>query len=415
LPASRIDSASDCNQRKDGIVTQPTRLRFGAFFGPYHPTDENPTVAFERDLQLIQWLDQLDFDEAWVGEHHSGGWETISAPEIMLAVAAERTRHIKLGTGVVSVPFHHPLHIANRLVLLDHLTRGRIQMATGPGLLMSDHHMLGLDGTRGRESWEVGMEAIVRLLTETEPFSMENEFFTLNDAQLQLRPYQHPRFPVVVAAGASPAGATLAGRYADGILTFGASLVNAPSSSKDYRRRTLNDIWKIAEESAEANNRTISREGWRFAAPIHLAETREQAFAEVRAGAGRWVKEYLGDTLGQPAPDLPQEEILDFMVENGRWIVGTPDDCVRLIESLTETSGGFGALLAINLDWAPLESVKRSYEMLARYVMPRFRGSLTGVQSSQRNVSARKEEYLATFNAAIQRAEDRLGNKAPAS
>ena len=118
-------------------------MRFGVFLAPYHEPGENPTLALERDLELIVRLDELGFDEAWVGEHHSTGWETIASPEIFLAVAAERTRHIRLGTGVVSLPYHHPLMVADRIVLLDHLTRGRINFGVGPGGHLTDARMLG--------------------------------------------------------------------------------------------------------------------------------------------------------------------------------------------------------------------------------------------------------------------------------
>src|SRR5690348_17587332 len=83
-------------------------LRHGIFLPPFHPNEENPTQCLERDLDLIQHLDKLGFHEAWIGEHHSAGYEIISSPEIFIAFAAERTRHIRLGTGVVSLPYHHP-------------------------------------------------------------------------------------------------------------------------------------------------------------------------------------------------------------------------------------------------------------------------------------------------------------------
>src|SRR5215510_12066059 len=94
-------------------------MTFGTFMAPFHRVGENPTLALERDLELIEWLDDLGFDEAWIGEHHSGGWETIASPEVFIATAAGRTRHIRLGTGVVSLPYHHPYMVANRMVLLD--------------------------------------------------------------------------------------------------------------------------------------------------------------------------------------------------------------------------------------------------------------------------------------------------------
>ena len=106
-------------------MDRPDRMRFGVFMAPFHRIGENPTWALERDLELIEHLDRFGFDEAWIGEHHSAGYEIIGSPEIFVAVAAQRTRHIRLGTGVVSLPYHHPLMVADRMVLLDHLTRGR--------------------------------------------------------------------------------------------------------------------------------------------------------------------------------------------------------------------------------------------------------------------------------------------------
>src|SRR5207253_1606329 len=94
------------------------------FLAPFHRVGENPTLALARDMELIEWLDHLGYDEVWVGEHHSAGWETIASPEVFIAAAAERTRHIMLGSGVTSLPYHHPLMVANRFVLLDHMTRG---------------------------------------------------------------------------------------------------------------------------------------------------------------------------------------------------------------------------------------------------------------------------------------------------
>ena len=126
-------------------------MKFGLFMAPHHATDEDPTLAFDRDLELVQWLDALGYDEAYVGEHHSAGWETISSPEVFIATAAERTRHIRLGTGVVSLPYHHPFIVADRMVLLDHLTKGRVIFGVGPGGLISDALMMGIDPKRQRE------------------------------------------------------------------------------------------------------------------------------------------------------------------------------------------------------------------------------------------------------------------------
>src|SRR3954462_15091022 len=162
------------------------RMKFGVFLAPFHPLGENPTLGLERDFELLEKLDSLGYDEAWIGEHHSGGWETIASPEVFIAMAAARTKHIRLGTGVVSLPYHHPLMVADRLVLLDHLTRGRILFGVGAGVLPSDAAMVGTDESQKRRRMQQSLDAIVRLFTTDEPISVTTDWFTLRDAVLQL-------------------------------------------------------------------------------------------------------------------------------------------------------------------------------------------------------------------------------------
>src|SRR6202521_3224555 len=127
------------------------KLRNGIFLAPFHPVDENPTLCIQRDLELIEHLDRLGYDEAWVGEHHSAGFEIIASPEVFIAAAAERTKRIRLGTGVVSLPYHNPLMTANRIIQLDHQTMGRVMFGAGPGLLTSDAMMLGIAPMQQRD------------------------------------------------------------------------------------------------------------------------------------------------------------------------------------------------------------------------------------------------------------------------
>ena len=198
----------------------PERMKFGIFLGPFHRVGENPTLAMDRDLELIQWLDYLGYDEAWIGEHHSAGWEIISSPEIFMGVAADRTRHIKLGTGVVSLPYHHPLMVANRMTQLDHMTHGRVMFGVGPGALPGDAYMMGIDPTTQREKMDEALGIILRLFTETEPLTYKSDWFELNEAMLQIRPFQKPHMPIAVASVQSPAGVMLAGKYGASVLTI---------------------------------------------------------------------------------------------------------------------------------------------------------------------------------------------------
>ena len=169
-----------------------SRLRFGVFLAPFHKPGINPTLALQNDLDLVAWLDRLGYDEAWFGEHHSAGTEISASPEIMIAVAAERTRHIKLGTGVVSLSYHNPLWVAERIVLLDHLTRGRAMFGAGPGSLPTDGIMIGVPQSETRELLEQSLDVIMRLLAGDEPVTFKNHRWDLRDARLHLRPYSNP-------------------------------------------------------------------------------------------------------------------------------------------------------------------------------------------------------------------------------
>ena len=379
-------------------MTVPAKMKFGVFMAPFHRVGENPTLALERDLELLQWLDTLGFDEAYVGEHHSAGWETIASPEVFLATAAERTRHIRLGTGVISLPYHHPYMVANRMVLLDHLTRGRVILGVGPGALASDALMLGINASRQREMMDESLGVIVRLMENPEPYTYHSDWFELNEAVLQLRPYQDPYVPVAVASVQSPAGVTLAGKH-------GASVISLSIPRDTIRSTSLKDLWSIAEETAAEHGKTMKRENWGLSVGLHLAESRKEAMEDIRLGSSRVVTEYFGQTLGNPVPDVPSDQIVDYMVENNQWIVGTPDDCIEGINRLQELSGGFGTLMIRVEDWAPRDKIFRSYELLARYVMPQFQGSLVGIQTSNQWASEKREQ-LQTNRVAGLRAAD---------
>ncbi|MFQ6027768.1 MAG: LLM class flavin-dependent oxidoreductase [Dehalococcoidia bacterium] len=364
-------------------MTAPNRMKFGVFMAPFHRVGENPTLALDRDLELLEWLDVLGFDEAYIGEHHTAGWETIASPEVFIAAAAGRTRHIRLGTGVVSLPYHHPYMVASRMVLLDHLTKGRVILGVGPGALTSDAVMLGINPERQRQMMDESLDIIIRLFTETEPITYKSDWFELNEACLQLRPYQQPYIPIAVASAQSPAGPRLAGRH-------GAAILSLSVPRDTVRRTSLQELWSIAEETAAEYGKVMRREDWQLVIPCHLADSRQEAIEDIRLGGARLISEYFDQVLGNEVPDVPFDSIVDYMAENHLWIVGTPDDAIAGIDRLQEISGGFGGLMILVADWAPREKILHSYELLARYVFPHFQGTVAGLQASAQWASERR-------------------------
>lgn len=355
------------------------RMRFGIFMAPFHaPTGQNPTAAYARDVATIQLLDELGYDEAWIGEHHSGGVELIPSPEIFIAHVAAQTRHIKLGAGVISLPYHNPLWVADRMILLDHLTRGRSMMGVGPGALPTDAAMIGIDPLEQRAALEEDFAVLMHLLQSDEPISVETRRYRLVDARSQYRPYTDPCFEIAVAAIVTPSGPRLAGRYGVGLLSVGATI----NESFD----ALNLHWDVMKERAAEFGTVADRSKWRLVGPMHLAESKEQAIQDMRHGLDAFC-DYTQQVLAAPhfrAAGKTFEERVAWVNETGLGVIGTPDEAVAQIERLVEQSGGFGCYLMMAHEWANPEATRRSYELFARYVMPRFQNSATRLQASER-------------------------------
>ena len=337
-------------------------MRFGAFIAPFHPVNENPTLALERDIELVQLMDRLGYDEAWIGEHHSAGYELIASPELFIATVAERTRNIKLGTGVSSLPYHHPLMLADRINQLDHITRGRVMLGVGPGSLPSDAFMMGITVAKQRDMMDEALDVIVPLL-RGETVTAKTDWFELKDARLQMTPWSRPSVEIAVASQVSPTGATAAGRHGLGLLSIGATSAGGFNA--------LSSNWAICEDTAKDNGQTVDRSQWRLVGPVHIAETREKARENVRFGLEQWLY-YFREVAALPLAPTDGTDPVDALIASGMAVIGTPDDAIAQIERLQAQSGGFGCFMQLAHNWANWENTQKSYELMARYVFPKF-------------------------------------------
>jgi len=363
------------------------KMRFGSFMAPFHAPTENPTLALERDLDLVEWMDQLGYDEVWFGEHHSAGFEILSSPELFVAAAAQRTRRIKLGTGVISLAYQHPFMVADKVNQLDHMLRGRFILGCGPGALPSDAIMMGVPVSELRPRMEQSLEAIIHLLTSDEPLTMKTAWFELNEARLQLSPYTYPRPEIAVAAVASPSGPRCAGRFGIGMLSV--------SAASEAGFKALGHHRKVWQDRAEEFGQPFLPEQWRLVAPMHLAHTRKEAKAEVEYGIHKWADYFTNTILNSSLPSVNHpSKLVDAINASGMGVIGTPDDAAELIEKMVEQSGGFGTFLLLGTDWANREATWRSHELFARDVMPRFQASTYRLKASQTWSSANMDNFM---------------------
>jgi limonene 1,2-monooxygenase len=338
-----------------------SNLKFGIFLAPFHSPKEDPTQALERDLQLVSYLDDLGYDCAWIGEHHSGGMEIIASPEVFIAQAAAQTKHIRFGTGVSSLIFHHPLILADRIMQLDHMTRGRVAFGMGPTALPSDAQMMGVNTLKQSDMTLQAIEVLIPLL-RGETVTRKTDWFELNEAKLQLKSYSKPSVEMAVASQVSPSGAKTAGIHGVGLVSVGATTIGGFNA--------LAANWEIYARKATEHSQPINRSAWSLVGPMHIADTREEAMKNVRFGLKEWIthfKDVAGLTM---APE--GEDPAEALVASGLAVIGTPDDAIAQIERLEEESGGFGTFLQMAHNWADWTETKRSYELFSRYVVPEF-------------------------------------------
>jgi limonene 1,2-monooxygenase len=374
-------------------------LKFGTFMAPFHtPVGQDPTVAYERDLNVLRHMDMLGFEEAWIGEHHSCGSELIPDPMIFIAHAANHTRHIKLGTGVVSLPYHNPLWVADRALFLDRLLRGRFMLGLGPGALPTDATMIGLSLEEQRTAFEDDVDVLMAIL-RGEKVTAKTSRYNLVDARTQYAPYSD--FDIVIAAIASPTGPRAAAKNGAHLLSVGAT------AQGGFDALALH--WDVMEERAPQFGHTPDRSKWRLCGPMHIAESKEQAIEDVRFGLDAWC-DYTQNVLAAPhfrAAGSTFEERVAWVNETGLGVIGTPDDAVRQIQRLEKQSGGFGSYLLIHHEWARPQAVLKSYELFATYVKPQFQGSTDRLRKAEEYAISRWTELDERQGKAIQAATER--------
>lgn len=356
-----------------------SRMQFGVFIPPHHvPTNYNPTLALQQDIEIVKLLDNIGYDEAWFGEHHSGGVELINDPMLFIAHVAPQTRNLRLGTGVVSLPYHNPLWVADKLALLDHLTRGRVILGVGPGALASDAAMIGIKPSEQRDALDFDMDVLMHLLTSDEPISVETSRYKLVEARLQLDFYQDPHPPIVAAAVVSPSGPRIAGKHGLGLISIGATM----KAGVDV----LAMHWDVLEARAKEFKQKADRDAWRIVNIMHLAKTKDQAIKDIQHGLKDWC-EYIKYTAAAPQIQVSGNDIsgyLEWIGDNASVVIGTYKDAIEHIESLIEISnGGFGNFLLFDHNWCELETKKQHYELFANYVIPHFKKTNLKMKSSE--------------------------------
>jgi alkanesulfonate monooxygenase SsuD/methylene tetrahydromethanopterin reductase-like flavin-dependent oxidoreductase (luciferase family) len=355
-------------------------MKFGALLMPCHPPERTPREAHNWDLEEIERLDALGFEEAWIGEHFTSAWEPCPAPDLLIAQALLRTKRICLGPLGHLLPYHHPIELAHRVAYLDHMAQGRYRLGVGISALPTDHQLFGVNSTGGRNR-RMTFEAldIMTSLWSEGPREFRGEFWSTQRPDIapgllgyHLRPFQSPHPPIAIAAMTSgSANHRLAGEKGYIPVSF--------SISPDVS--TLANHWMTVLEGARSSGRTPDRADWTIIRDVYVAPTDEEARRlAINGMMGRCWREFLlplylqlglGHLLKR-GPAMADSDIdLAYLADN-IWIVGSPDTVLGRIRELQQGSGGFGRLLIVSYDAQNERAVwQRSLELLIGQVLPR--------------------------------------------
>jgi alkanesulfonate monooxygenase SsuD/methylene tetrahydromethanopterin reductase-like flavin-dependent oxidoreductase (luciferase family) len=358
-------------------------MRYGYFMMPMHLPGSDLGTTLQTDLSQIERLDELGFEEAWIGEHFTAGWENIPAPDIFIGAALQRTRRIVLGTGVSCLPNHNPFHLAHRIAMLDHLAQGRFFWGIGSGGFPGDFEVAGIDPKTGvqRQIAVDTVDAVLDLWSNPQPgsYSKHGWAFSVPEPNMRiakhvyLKPYQQPHPPIAVA-GVTEKSETLGLAGERGWI---------PMSINFVTPRVLRSHWDSIATGAARTGRTPKREDWRICRAIHVAETDQQARREALDGAiARDYRDYflpllsLSRGLGGLKMDesmADSELTMDYLCDNV-WLVGSPETVALKIRTLHDDVGGFGGLLIGAVDWPDPAVWDRSTSLFAKEVIPRLAG-----------------------------------------
>jgi alkanesulfonate monooxygenase SsuD/methylene tetrahydromethanopterin reductase-like flavin-dependent oxidoreductase (luciferase family) len=370
-------------------MTLSMPMRYGMFIMPFHPPHKPLAQCLDEDLELVVLAEELGFDEFWIGEHHTMKYEPITMPEIFIARALADTRRIRLGPAPVCLNQHHPAHVACRLAMLDHLSRGRLNVCFGPGSVTADQELYGVDPKLGGEMTDEAIDIILKLWSTDPPYEHHGKHWQISlgktvDEETGIgyipKPLQRPTPPIAMP-GMSRGSFSMKSAARRGFQPFGHCLI--PGNA-------LADTWSTYEQAALEVGRQPQRSDWKVARSIFLADTTREAQSRARSNSlgtnyeyiGRLFDKGLGRRIYKRDPEMSDVDCnLDYLMQE-QIIAGDVDEVLRRLLELVEETGPFGTLILMGYDWDDKPSWVRSMELFARELMPQLNRALGGVSVS---------------------------------
>ena len=376
-------------------------MKFGLLYEMQRPHTDfkvDHTALIEETLEQCVLADEVGFDYLWFVEHHflttfSGS----SAPEVIISALARLTKRIRLGFGVVILPNHHPIQVAERVAMVDHLSGGRVEFGVGRSSPY-EQTGLGIDPRDTRAIMEESLQMVPKIWKTDGPFSWEGRFFNVPPREILPKPLQQPHPPIWLAC-TQPSSHEIAAKYGVGVLSFGSG---APAGLKQHVDKYRENIKDSTPVGSFVNNQ------WCNFTLGHCGDNN----AEAQAVGANAIKDFFGPNRPYTAdrkdvydgllaawggvPDhlqanfqrfLGQEEDLggggapramlgelppELLCERGVIVAGDPDSCIQCVKRHEEI-GADQVLLIMQSDQIPHDKVMSSIKLFGEEVIPAFR------------------------------------------
>lgn len=329
----------------------------GLFLSHQKPPDQDPTAALADQLEMVRIARAAGWDMIMAGQHYLLDEVRKLQPMPFLARIAAESGDMRISVGILLLALQNPVQVAEEVATLDVITGGRFVLGAGLGYRDEEFAAFGVSKKEGVRRLEANLRIVTRLL-EGERVTVDEPWSRLDDAVLRNRPVQRPRPPIWIGANADPAIRRAA--------RMGDTWIINPHATKQTVKRQL-DLFRATRSEAGLPPDPVSLPAIK---EIFCAETREQAFRDCLPYLGEKYRHYVAWGQDDATPDddsidLPIEQLVDE-----RFVIGTPEDCMRILTSWRDDLGIDHFIFRTEWVGMPREMAMSSLGLLSETVVP---------------------------------------------